>query len=154
MFILPNRISLKNTSYCGNNETATVIMPTKNTILCFKNHYKKIPIPFAVYADFECFTLPVTSCQPNPNKSYTQGYQKHEPSGYCLYLKGLDGLNVNFKPIVYTKKTSDEDISKRFIKHVIKLTQNLPRILLKTKTLQFNFSRRKRFSIGNNMSYL
>ena len=64
----------------------------------------------------------MNSCHPNPDKSYTQGYQKHEPSGYRLYLKGLDGIDVNFKPIVYTKKTSDEDISKSFIKHVVKLT--------------------------------
>ena len=124
----------KHLLYCSQNETVAVKMPTKNTILNFQNHFKKLPIPFAIYADFECFTLPMNSCQPNPNKSYTQGYQKHEPSGYCLYLKGLDGTEVNFKPIVYTKKTEDEDISKRFIKHVIKLTQNLPRILLKTKT--------------------
>ena len=27
-------------------------------------------------------------------ESFTQGYQKHEPSGYCLYLKGLDGMEV------------------------------------------------------------
>ena len=100
-------------------------MPTKNTILNFQNHFKKLPIPFAIYADFECFTLPMNSCQPNPNKSYTQGYQKHEPSGYCLHLKGLDGIDVNFKPIVYTKKTEDEDISKRFIKHAIKLTHRI-----------------------------
>ena len=71
------------------------------------------------------FTFPTNSCQPNSNKSYTQGYQKHEPSGYCLYLKGLGGIDVNFKPIVYTKKTEDEDISKRFIKHVIKLTHKI-----------------------------
>ena len=87
-------------------------MPTKNSILNFQNHFKKLPIPFAIYADFECFTLPMNSCQPNPNKSYTQGYQKHEPTGYALYLKGLDGIDVNFKPIVYTKKAEDEDISK------------------------------------------
>ena len=106
-------------------------MPTKNSVLKFQNHFKKLPIPFAIYADFECFTMPVHSCEPNPElnpknkkkkKSYTISYQKHEPSGYCLYLKGLDGMDVNFKPIVYTKKTEDEDISKRFIKHVIKLT--------------------------------
>ena len=97
-------------------------MPTKNSIPKFQNHLKKLPIPFTTYADFECFTIPVNSCQPNPNKSFTQDYQKHEPSGYCLYIKALDGLNTNFKPIVYTKKTSDEDISKKFIKHVTKLT--------------------------------
>ena len=115
----------KHSLNCSKNETVAVKMPTKNTILKFQNHFKKLPIPFTIYADFECFTLPMNSCQPNPNKSYTQGYQKHEPSGYCLYLKGLDGMKVNFKPIVYTKKTSDEDISKRFIKHVLKLTHKI-----------------------------
>ena len=34
-------------------------------------------------------------------------------------------MEVNFKPIVYTKKAEDEDISKRFIKHVIKLTHKI-----------------------------
>ena len=102
-------------------------MPRKNTILNFKNHFKKLPIPFVIYADFECFTKPINSCQPNPNKSYTQGYQKHEPSGYALYLKGLDGMEINYEPIVYTKKTEDEDISKKFIKDVLKLTKMIYR---------------------------
>ena len=115
----------KHISYCSKNETVAVKMPTKNTILKFQNHHKKLPIPFTIYADFECFTIPVNSCQPNPDKSFTQSYQKHEPSGYCLYLKALDGLNTNFKPIVYTKKIPDEDISKRFIKHLTKLTHQI-----------------------------
>ena len=113
-------------TYCGNNETAVVKMPTKkNSILKFKHHFKKLPLPFIIYADFECFTIPVNCCQPNPEKSYTKTYQKHEPSGFCLYLKSLDGMNTNFKPIVYTKKTSDEDISKKFIEHVVKLTHKI-----------------------------
>ena len=69
-------------SYCGKNETVAVKMPTKkNSILKFKSHFKKLPIPFTIYTDFECFTKPINSCQPNPDKSFTQGYQKHEPSG-------------------------------------------------------------------------
>ena len=115
----------KHLSYCGKNETVAVKMPTKNSILKFQHHFKKLPIPFAIYADFECFTIPVNSCQPNPDKSFTQSYQKHEPSGYCLYIKALDGINTNFKPIVYTKKTPDEDISKRFIKHLTKLIHQI-----------------------------
>ena len=112
--------------YCSKNETVAVKMPIKKTsILKFKSHYKKFPIPFIIYADFECFTIPINSCQPNPEKSFTQGYQIHEPSGFCLYLKALDGINTNFKPIVYTKKTPDEDISKKFIKNVVKLTHQI-----------------------------
>ena len=112
----------KHLLYCEQNETVAVKMPTKNTILNFQNHFKKLPIPFVIYADFECFTKPINSCQPNPNKSFTESYQKHEPSEYCLYLKGLDGMKDKDKPIVYTKKTEDEDISEKFIKHVRKLT--------------------------------
>ena len=98
-------------------------MPTKkHRILKFKHHFKKLSLPFVIYADFECFTVPVNSCQPNPEKSYTTTYQKHEPSGFCLYLKGLVD---NFKPIVYTKKKPDEDISKKFIQYVVKLTHKI-----------------------------
>ena len=120
--------------YCSKNETVAVKMPTKNTILKFQNHFKKLPIPFTIYADFECFTMPISTCKPNPEsykqksrqkKSYTQSYQKHEPSGYCLYLTALDGMEVNFKPLVYKKKTENEDISKCFIKHIIKITRQI-----------------------------
>ena len=113
----------KHILYCSNNETAVVKMPTKkNSILKFKHHFKKLSLPFVIYADFECFTIPVNSCQPNPEKSYTTTYQKHEPSGFCLYLKGVVD---NFKPIVYTKKKPDEDISQKFIEYVVKLTHKI-----------------------------
>ena len=101
----------KHTTHCSQNETVAVKMPTENTFLNFQNHFKKLTIPFVVYADFECFTKPIDSCQNNPNNSFTQEYQKHEPSGYCLYLKGLDDININYKPIVYTKKNEDDNIS-------------------------------------------
>ena len=41
----------KHITYCSENETVAVKMPTKKTILNFQNHYKKLPIPFVVYAD-------------------------------------------------------------------------------------------------------
>ena len=65
--------------------------------------------------------MPVNSCQPNPDKSCTQSYLKHEPSGYYLYLKGLDGIGDKYKPIVYTKKSEDEDISKKIYQRCSKL---------------------------------
>ena len=134
----------KHLSYCGQNETVAVKMPLKNTVLNFKNHFKKLPIPFVIYADFECFRKPINSCQPNPNKSFTEGYQKHEPSGYCLLLKGLDGMKVNYKPIVYTRKTEDEE--KKFIKHVLKLTHMIYRkYYLNPKPLQLTPKEKKDF---------
>ena len=143
----------KHSLKCSKNERVAVKMPTKNSILKFQNHFKKLPIPFTIYADFECFTITIHSCQPNPKEnkkknkeSFTQGYQKHEPSGYCLYVKALDGMEVNFKPIVHTKKTPDEDISKSFIKHVTKLTLQIYQNYYKNlKTMIFNSEDKKDF---------
>ena len=73
----------KHIKYCYNNQTALITMPKPNTMLHFKNYYKQLPIPFVVYADFECFTKPMNTCSPNPKESYNYNYQKHEPSGFC-----------------------------------------------------------------------
>ena len=122
-----NELFEKHIIYCSENETVAVKMPTRNTILNFQNHLKKLPIPFVVYADFECFTIPINTCQPDPDHSFTQEYQKNEPSAYCLYLKGLDGINDNYKPAVYTKKSEDDNISEKFIKHLKIITHSIYR---------------------------
>ena len=114
----------KHISYCSSNETVSVRMPPRNTMLCFNNYHKQLPIPFVVYADFECFTKPVNTCSPNPEKSYNYNYQKHEPSGFCLYIKGIDP-NIKFKPILYTKTKSTNDISAIFVSKLAKVTNKI-----------------------------
>ena len=95
----------KHIKYCSNNQTVAVKMPEPNTMLYFKNYYKQLPIPFVVYADFECFTKPMNTCSPNPKESYNCNYQKHEPSGFCFHIKGI--VDKKFKPIIYTKTSED-----------------------------------------------
>ena len=109
--------------YCSSNATAFVKMPEPNTMLYFKNYYKKLPIPFVVYADFECFTKPMNSCSPNPKESYNYNYQKHEPSGFCFYVKGI--VDKRIKPIIYTKTSEDEDISKVFVEKLAEVTKGI-----------------------------
>ena len=46
----------KHISYCSSNETVSVRMPPRKTMLCFNKYHEQLPIPFVVYADFECFT--------------------------------------------------------------------------------------------------
>ena len=89
-------------------------MPPSKTILKFQNYNKQFPIPFVIYADFECFTKPMGSCCPNPEKSYSYNYQKHELSGFCFYIKGIVP-GKTFKPILYTKKTPNDDVSSIFV---------------------------------------
>ena len=82
---------------------------------------------FIVYADFECFIRPVSSWEPHSNNSFTMEYQKHEPSGFCLSLKQIDGIEEKrkFDSFVYTKQSKDEDISKVFIETLDSITRQI-----------------------------
>ena len=82
-------------------------------------------MPFVAYADFESFTEPVYGCNPDSKSSYTSKYQKHEPSGFCLYVKCFDdSVGFNMEPIVYSKQ-KDENISLVFVKELEKITREI-----------------------------
>ena len=113
----------KHINYCSSNETVAVKMPPKNTFLKFVNYNKQFPIPFIIYADFECFTKPMSNCSPNPENSYSYNYQKHGPSGFCFYIKGI--IPNKFKPIIYTKKNPDDNIPLIFVNKLEKVTNKI-----------------------------
>ena len=76
----------KHTEYCKTNDVVQVSYPKKGTKINFTHHFKKMRVPFVVYADFEAFTEPLDTCKPNPNKSYTNKYQKHAPCSFSYYI--------------------------------------------------------------------
>ena len=138
----------KNIEYCSNNEAVSVKMPPRNSKLCFNNYQKQLPVPFVVYADFECFTKPINTCSPNPEESYNYNYQKHEPSGFCLYIKGI--VPNIIEAIIYTKKKSTDNISKIFVSKLAKVTNKIyndfyrrPKLLKLTKQEQISFDKAK-----------
>ena len=49
---------------------------------------------------------------------------KHEPSGFCFYIKGIKP-NTIFEPIIYTKKKSSNTISKIFVSKLAKVTNKI-----------------------------
>ena len=101
--------------YCENYNSADVKMPEKDSYLNFQNYKKMFPVPFVIYADFESFTQKIPFTQPNPKYFYTFNYQKHKPSGYCIYVKS-NILNLKFKPFVYSKNSEDDDVASNFVK--------------------------------------
>ena len=138
----------KHIKYCSNNQTVSVKMPEPNTYLYFKNYYKQLPIPFVVYADFECFTKPMNTCSPNPKESYNYNYQKHEPSGFCFYVKGI--VDKKIKPIIYTKKSEDEDIAKVFVEKLTEVTKGIYNdFYRRPKPLRLTNSEQKSFEEAN-----
>ena len=80
----------KHKEYCYNNECVKISMPPQNTFLRFKNFRYSEKAPFAIYADFESLIKPMDNCDPDPNRSYTKKYQKHEPISFSYYIKCLN----------------------------------------------------------------
>ena len=63
--------------YCKSHEAIKIELSKEGTKTYLKNHDRSMRVPFIVYADFEFFTPQLSTCQPNPDKSYTKRYQKH-----------------------------------------------------------------------------
>ena len=138
----------KHKEYCYNNECVKTIMPEPNTFLKFKNFPHSEKVPFVVYADTEALIKEMHNCDPNPNKSYTKKYQKHELVSFSYYIKCFDN-NVR-KPILrtYTKeKPEDEDAMDVFIKWLendVKVIANIkPKKMIFTEEDKEQFNKSK-----------
>ena len=80
----------KHKEYCSEEESIKINMPPPDTFIKFKNYLYSERAPFAIYADFESILKPLETCEPDPNKSYTLKYQKHEPLSFVYYIKSFD----------------------------------------------------------------
>ena len=72
------------------NGEQTVKMPKKSEYIKFKNFERKIKLPFTMHAEFESILVPEENRNQNPNKSYSNKYQKHIACSYgyklvCVY---------------------------------------------------------------------
>ncbi|PFX11590.1 hypothetical protein AWC38_SpisGene24613 [Stylophora pistillata] len=104
----------EHTELCREHEAVREKMPPSGTSLFFKNHHKKIDLPFVIYADFESMIKPLHSVQPNPKECYTEKKQKHIPVSFCYYVKcSFDDRYSKLGE--YTAKTEDEDVAQIFV---------------------------------------
>ncbi|GFY53002.1 uncharacterized protein TNIN_453571 [Trichonephila inaurata madagascariensis] len=63
-------VLLKHRENCNSHGSVRIEMP-KEKWLYFKNFQHTLKIPFVAYADFECFTKPISSCEPSSENSFT-----------------------------------------------------------------------------------
>ena len=108
-----------------------VEMPEKGTMISFKNHYKKMRVPFVVYADFEAFTESISTCSPNDESSYTKQYQRHKPCSFSYYIKCFNDELFQPKLKWYTTEGRDENIGKIFVEN---LESDIAKIYQKLKS--------------------
>jgi hypothetical protein len=76
-------------------------------------------VPFVIYADFECFTEKIHSCENNSNEhAWTQKFQHHKPSGFCYLVKCANDYPWKPKIVRYTAESADEDIGEKFVQSI------------------------------------
>ena len=80
-------------------------------IIKFENYFKQIPVPFKIYADFECNLRGVESYE----GSYTKKYQDHIPCSFAYKVVCIDDRFT--KPIVVFR---GENAAYEFIKSILK----------------------------------
>ena len=68
--------------HCKSYESIQIELPEVRSKISFKNHNKLMRIPSIVHVDFESFTPLLSTCQSNPENSYTNQYQKHIPANF------------------------------------------------------------------------
>ncbi|XP_022784275.1 uncharacterized protein LOC111324871 [Stylophora pistillata] len=99
---------------CREHEAVRERMPPSESFLFFKNHHKKMDMPFVIYADFESINKPLHSVQPNPKECYTEKKRQHIPVSFCYYIKcSFD--DKHSKKVEYTAKSEDEDVAQIFV---------------------------------------
>ncbi|XP_022777425.1 uncharacterized protein LOC111318822 [Stylophora pistillata] len=99
---------------CRFHEAVREKMPKADTYLSFKNHHKKMDMPFVIYADFESIIKLLHSAQPNPEECYTEKKSQHIPVSFCYYLKCTFDDSYS-RLIEYTAKSEDEDVAQIFV---------------------------------------
>ena len=91
----PNEEKLKiHEKYCLKNQVIKIEMPEKGSLVTFIHHNRSMKVPFVVYADFEAFTEEISTCEPNQKFSFTQKYQRHQPSGFCYKIVCFDERSI------------------------------------------------------------
>ena len=115
--------------YCEEEESVKIKMPPPNTFIKFKNFVHSEKAPFAIYADFESVLKPLDNCNPDPKRSYTKKYNKHEAVSFAYYIKSFNESVYKSKLRSYVReKEEDPDATETFIKWLeedVKIIANL-----------------------------
>ena len=82
-------------------------------IIKFENYFKQIPVPFKIYADFEC-NFKKVKCNEG---SYTEKYQDPIPCTFAYEIVCID--NKFTKPtIIYRNENAAINLLKQFLKNI------------------------------------
>ena len=105
-----------------------------------KNYFKQIPVPFKIYADFECNLKSVESYE----GFYSKKYQDHIPCSFAYKLVCVD--DKFSKPIVVF---SSGNAAFKFIKAILKEYEYCKKVMKKHFNKNLVISEEEQFQLSN-----
>ena len=117
----------KHLEYCSEYEAVRIELPKKGTILKFINYHRGERVPFVIYVDTESLTEQIQSCDPNPEKSYTKKYQKHNIISFSYFIICFN--DSVYKPVLRTY--TGPDAAQKFVEMLeedIRIITNIPEV--------------------------
>ena len=88
-------------------------IPSSGSI-SFKSTFKQDKKLFAVYFDFECLTVPYSTCFNSESKSSTMKYQKHVPCSFCIVT--TSAFKQYKKEVIVFSNPDSKCVFKTFVK--------------------------------------
>ena len=127
--------------YCQVHGAQKVKIPNESDkYLEFNNYMRQLKVPFCIYADFECTTKEIMSCEKNPDESSTEKYQKHEPNSFAYKVVSSDP-NYHKNPVNYR----GPDAASKFLECMLKEEREIETILSNIKPMQLTSEEEEAF---------
>ena len=117
----------KHLEYCAEYEAVKIELLKKGTLLKFINYHRGERVPFVIYVDAESLTEQIQSCGPDPEKSYTKKYQKHNIISFSYSIICFN--DSVYKPVLRTY--TGPDAAQKFVEMLeedIKIIANIPEV--------------------------
>ena len=118
------KVLIKHKEYCLSINRVQSVKVEEGTIE-FENCFKQLPVPFKIYADFECNLRDVEIYE----GSYTKKYHDHVPCSFAYKIVCID--DKFSKPIVVYR---GENAADEFIKAILKEYQYCEKVMKKHLT--------------------
>lgn len=138
--------SLKTHQVNGCEKTIRSI-PDKGTKIFFKNISNQLPVPFNIFADFECFVTPFDFVKNNPESSFSVPIQKHIPFAYSFLFDCYFDNQLN-EFYCHVMKEKNENVAKTFVEDIMgKIKQFYEKYILNPKYTELKVSKKERKSV-------
>ncbi|KFM69574.1 hypothetical protein X975_03200, partial [Stegodyphus mimosarum] len=104
----------------------------KDKLVKFGRAQFQLPVPYVIYADFECILVKHATCFPDPSRSSTTPINNHIASGYCYTIIGPNGEFYK-APVNYLGR----DAVDHFLAALIREEGNVTELLKTNETMIF-----------------